>query len=40
LHQRHNPGLLAVLIDKAHFAPGDLVIEPEFIIRGDVAVLQ
>jgi hypothetical protein len=40
LHQGHNPSLLTLLIDEAYFTPGDLVIEPEFIIRGDVAFLQ
>ena len=40
VRQGNNPRLLAVLIDQAHFAPGDLFVEPEFIIRSDVAVLQ
>jgi hypothetical protein len=40
LHQGDNPRLLAVLIDQAYFAPDDLFVEPEFIIRSDVAVLQ
>jgi len=40
LHQGDDTGLLAVLIDQAHFAPDDFLVEPEFIIRGDVAVLQ
>jgi len=40
LHQGDDPCLLAVLIDQAYFAPSDLVVEPEFIIRGDVVALQ
>jgi hypothetical protein len=40
LRQGDNPRLLAVLIDQAYFAPDDLFVEPEFIIRSDVAVLQ
>jgi len=40
LHQEDDPSLLAVLIDQTHFTSGDLIIEPEFIIRGDVTVLQ
>jgi len=40
LQQRNDAGLLAVLIDQTYFAPGDLVVEPEFIICGDVGVLQ
>jgi hypothetical protein len=32
--------LLAFLVDQAHFTPGDFVVEPEFGIRGDVAILQ
>jgi len=40
VHQGDNPCLLAVLIDQAYFTPGNLFVEPEFIIRSDVAVLQ
>jgi hypothetical protein len=40
LGQRNDAGLLAVLIDQPDFAPGDLVVEPEFVVCGDVGVLQ
>jgi len=40
LCQGNNTGLFAVLINQTYFASGDLVVEPEFIICGDVAVLQ
>jgi hypothetical protein len=40
LDEGNDAGLLAILVDQPDFTPGDLVIEPEFIVCGDVAVLQ